>query len=245
MAGWETQLGRDFTTGKYLGFCGLANKGFSLNRPPKDIDYQRTRLVKEFIDLWALELIRGGVPEEKLYSHIVFTIQGLDDEKRVARASYEEKVHFSTPDVAFGDVYRPGFSTYPTPGTFVGIYEQLQANGNPPWASAEGTNIIPNGAPGERSMETYLGRMFNHGAVLVNIFSWASEAKRKGTPCSAKLPNDPRRSRAIGSSCEESRWLRIRPCLCRCRCSERSFRKFTEAFPPGFRMPANRLRLKH
>ena len=26
--------------------------------------------------------------------------------------------------------------------------------------------------PGERTMETYLGRMFNHGAVMVNIFSW-------------------------------------------------------------------------
>src|SRR5260370_20604228 len=26
--------------------------------------------------------------------------------------------------------------------------------------------------PGEPTTETYLGRMFNHGAVLVNIFSW-------------------------------------------------------------------------
>ncbi len=26
--------------------------------------------------------------------------------------------------------------------------------------------------PGEPTMETYLGRMFNHGAVMVNIFSW-------------------------------------------------------------------------
>lgn len=26
--------------------------------------------------------------------------------------------------------------------------------------------------PGEPNMETYLGRMFNHGAVMANIFSW-------------------------------------------------------------------------
>jgi hypothetical protein len=26
--------------------------------------------------------------------------------------------------------------------------------------------------PGEPTMETYLGRMFNHGAIMVNIFSW-------------------------------------------------------------------------
>jgi len=26
--------------------------------------------------------------------------------------------------------------------------------------------------PGEPTMETYLGRMFNHGAVLTNLFSW-------------------------------------------------------------------------
>jgi hypothetical protein len=26
--------------------------------------------------------------------------------------------------------------------------------------------------PGEPNMETYLGRLFNHGAVMVNVFSW-------------------------------------------------------------------------
>ncbi len=172
MAGWETHIGRDFATGDYLGYCALTNMGFSANRPPKDINYQRTRLVKNFIQMWARELTKGGVPKDKLYSHIVFTGQGLDDEKRVAKASFEERFHFATPEVAFDESYRPGFSTYPAPGVFTDIYEQLNRYGNPPWASAEGTNIFPSGFPGERTMETYLGRMFNHGAVLVNIFSW-------------------------------------------------------------------------
>lgn len=172
MSGWETQLGRDFATDEYLGYCGLTNMGYSASEPPDDIDYERTRLVKDFIDLWARELVRGGVPSDKLYSHIVFTVQGLDDPDRVANSSYEKQVHFSTPDVAFGDFYRPGFSTYPSPGTFAEIHEQLERNGNPPWASAEGTNVVPSGVDGEGDMETYLGRMFNHGAVMVNIFSW-------------------------------------------------------------------------
>ncbi len=33
-------------------------------------------------------------------------------------------------------------------------------------------NVSPTSMPGEPTMETYLGRMFNHGAVLVNLFSW-------------------------------------------------------------------------
>jgi len=32
--------------------------------------------------------------------------------------------------------------------------------------------VSPTTMPGEANMETYLGRMFNRGAVMVNIFSW-------------------------------------------------------------------------
>ena len=45
-------------------------------------------------------------------------------------------------------------------------------HGSPGWISAEGTNVSPTSMPGEPTMETYLGRMFNHGAVMVNVFSW-------------------------------------------------------------------------
>ena len=43
---------------------------------------------------------------------------------------------------------------------------------SPGWISAEGTNVSPTSMPGEPTMETYLGRVFNHGGVMVNIFSW-------------------------------------------------------------------------
>jgi hypothetical protein len=172
IAGSETEIGRDFETGRYLGYCGLTNKGFSAENPPADLDRARTQLVQEHIERWARALAAAGVPKDSIYAHIVFTSQGLDDEQRIQRASYAERVHFATPDVAFSDAYRPGVSTYPSPGTFATIYEELEKRGTPPWASAEGTNIVPNAAPGEATMETYLGRMFNHGAALVNIFSW-------------------------------------------------------------------------
>ena len=45
-------------------------------------------------------------------------------------------------------------------------------HGSPGWISAEGTNVSPTSMPGEPTMETYLGRMFNHGGVMVNVFSW-------------------------------------------------------------------------
>ena len=74
--------------------------------------------------------------------------------------------------MAFSSAYRPGFSTYPEGRTFKEIYAALAEHGSPGWISAEGTNVSPTSMPGEPTMETYLGRMFNHGAVMVNIFSW-------------------------------------------------------------------------
>ena len=38
MAGWETQIGRDFDTGKHLGYRALTNAGYSATRPPADAE---------------------------------------------------------------------------------------------------------------------------------------------------------------------------------------------------------------
>jgi hypothetical protein len=42
------------------------------------------------------------------------------------------------------------------------------------WASSEGTNLQLGSGPGQsgKTMETYLAKMFNHGATLVDVFSW-------------------------------------------------------------------------
>jgi len=180
IAGWETQMGRDFATGRYLGYCALTNKGYSAEHPPNDMNEARADVTREFVDLWASSLADAGVPDTKIFSHTAFLAQALFDSAKFSRpghfpASYLETVNFTPPRAAFGARHYAGFTTYPQ----VGGLEQIQAeranNSNPPWASAEGTALDPSaaerGSAGD-SMEAYLGNLFNHGAVVVNIFGW-------------------------------------------------------------------------
>jgi hypothetical protein len=168
IAGSETQMGRDFDTDRPLGYRALRNRGFSENHPPQDGDLERVQVVKEFMELWANSLHAAGIPREKIFCHIVFTSQGLDPKGEKTGGGGK----FSPASVAFSPAYRPGFSTYPEGATFKQFYAVLAQHGSPGWISAEGTNVSPTGMPGETNMETYLGRMFNHGGVLVNVFSW-------------------------------------------------------------------------
>ncbi len=170
IAGSETQISPEFGTNRRLGFRALAHRGFSEKNPPKDLGAERVSVVKEWIELWCNSLRAAGAPREKIFCHIAFTDQGL--RKPNARESYVEKVAVAPPEVAFSSAYRPGFSTYPEGGTFKEIYATLAEHGSPGWISAEGTNVSPTTMPGEPTMETYLAKMFNHGAVLANVFSW-------------------------------------------------------------------------
>jgi hypothetical protein len=181
IAGWETRMGWDFDTGKALGYCALANKGYSASNPPKDIDQARVDVMKEFVDFWTKSLADGGVPDEKIFSHIAFESKGLFDAKRSAdpnkapSVSYFETITFTPPSVAFGPHHYAGFSTYSEPGKLEEIQAEDAKNGNQPWASSEGTAGDPGAilhGNGGNSMESYVGSMFNHGAVLVNVFGW-------------------------------------------------------------------------
>jgi hypothetical protein len=170
IAGWESQIGRAFDGNKILGYCALSNKGFSAKNPPKDFDAELVNVVREFIELWAQELHSAGVEKNKIYSHIAFTPQGLFEPQK--SLSYAQALGFGTAEVAFSKYYRPGFTTYPEEGTFLEIHKELAKRGTPPWISAEAANVVPNGLPGEPSMESFLGKIFNHGAVAVNIMAW-------------------------------------------------------------------------
>ena len=167
IAGWETRIGRDFDTDRSLGYRALSHRGFSEKNPPKDPDHERVLVVKEFIELWANNLHAAGVPREKLFCHIAFTPQGLDHKEKTQTVST-----FALPEVAFSSAYRPGFSTYPEGDTFKQIYAVLAQHDSPGWITGESANVSPSGMPGEPNMETFLGRHFNHGAVLLNILSW-------------------------------------------------------------------------
>ena len=167
IAGWETRIGRDFETDRPLGFRALANRGFSEKNPPKDDVAERVEVVKEFMERWADALAVPGLPRERIYGHIAFTGQGLDPRERTRTVTT-----FDLPEVAFSRAYRAGFSTYPDGAALKRIQDQVAAHGSAPWISAEGTNVSPTGMPSGITMETYLGSMFNHGAVMVNLFAW-------------------------------------------------------------------------
>ena len=182
IVGWETMIGQDFKTGKYLGYRALLNRGFSRDHPPEDINLEREKVVQEFIERWTTDIAEAGVSPLKIYSHTAFLSRrsfNMGDSKEITymqkkEAAYSEQNHFAPPSVAFGKNHRPGFSTYPQPGLFEDIYDLVDKNKQIGWASCEGTNMQPSSGPGQTgmSMETYLAKMFNHGATLTTIFSW-------------------------------------------------------------------------
>ena len=174
IAGSETMIGQDFKTGKYLGYRALLNRGFSREHPPGDLDLEREKIVQEFIDYWTKELAKAGVPPHKIYSHTAFLSRRAFKIGGDKVTTYSQHNHFAPPSVAFGEYHRPGFSTYPQPGLFDDIDNELARHQQVGWASCEGTNLQLGSGPGQSgmTMETYLAKMFNHGATLVNIFSW-------------------------------------------------------------------------
>jgi hypothetical protein len=173
IAGWETQIGSDFDSGKYPGYCALTNAGFSAEKPPANRDGALSKVTAEFIAFWARAVMEAGVPKGKVYSHIAYrsaaTVPGT------SAVPYLELIHWTPPETAFCDFCIPGFSAYPQPGHLDQWHAELEKHGNPPWASSEGTAIDPgeagSGGTGN-GMEGYLGSLFNHGAVLVNVFGW-------------------------------------------------------------------------
>jgi hypothetical protein len=174
IAGWETMIGQDFKTGKYLGYRALLNRGFSREHPPLDLDLERERVVQEFIDQWANGLAEAGVSPQRIYSQTAFFPRRAFKIGGHQETTYSQHNHFAPPSVAFGNHHRPGFSTYPAPGRFDDIYEELDKHKQVGWASSEGTNLQLGSGAGQSgmTMETYLAKMFNHGGTLVNIFSW-------------------------------------------------------------------------
>jgi hypothetical protein len=173
IAGWETMIGQDFNTNRVLGYRALLNRGFTRAHPPQDMDLEREKVVQEFIEHWTQGLAAAGVSPEKIYSHTAF-VSHRTFNLGENTMSFSQFNHFAPPSVAFGKAHRPGFSTYPQAGLFDDIYTELVKHQQVGWASSEGTNLQLGSGPGQSgmNMETYLAKMFNHGAALVNIFSW-------------------------------------------------------------------------
>ena len=126
-------------------------------------------------------LIQTGLSQEKVYSHVAVFPKSLYDELTVNNPAEAESYlainGFAIPESSLSANFQAGFSTYPIDG----VFDQLYAleNGNlTNWISAEGTNMIL-GIPPEPtgySMESYLARHYNHGASMVNLFSFGLRA---------------------------------------------------------------------
>ncbi len=174
IAGWETQIGKDFETGKSVGYCALTNKGYSAAKPPRDLDQARVDISEEFINLWTSSIAAAGVPEKKIFSHIAVMPQ-ITSEAELQKLTHFESINFTPTSIAFGPHHYPGFSTYPGTEHREQIKAERAKNGNPPWISGEGTALDPAlaalGDIGE-PMEPYLASFYNDGAVMVNVFGW-------------------------------------------------------------------------
>ncbi|NOT33127.1 MAG: hypothetical protein HOP12_03050 [Candidatus Eisenbacteria bacterium] len=183
IAGWESHMGQDTTSRDRVGFHALANRGFGPGQPPADVGAEVASIVAEFIELWTDGLAQAGVNRDRIYTHVAFLSRARFAELEAtgqvpSGVSYEQVLDAASssqrPSVAFAAGVRPGFTTYPGSGTFDQIQEERAKHGDPWWASAEGTNVLPGDPPANSgmTMETYLARCFNHGAALVTLFGW-------------------------------------------------------------------------
>jgi hypothetical protein len=179
IGGWESHMGQDVITRSPVGFHALSNRGWGPGHPPPDVGAEIASIVAEFIGLWTTGLAQAGIDATRIYTHVNFLTQvQFATLSPPPNVTYELLVNSlpssQQPSVAFAGTSRAGFSTYPVPGLFDQIQEERAQHGEPAWASTEGTNLIPPGPAGDSNMtmETYLARCFNHGATLVNVFSW-------------------------------------------------------------------------
>ncbi len=130
LVGWETAIGRDFDTGRDLGYCALTNLGYSASSPPSDFDRALESVVQGWIGTWSRGLADAGAPADKIYSHIAFVPKKqYDNANNADGESYSRSILHTPPAVAFGDTHRPGFSTYPNADIFTEIYAALKAGG--------------------------------------------------------------------------------------------------------------------
>jgi hypothetical protein len=109
-----------------------------------------------FIESWASAVAGGGVPENRLYTHVPAEqdATGLDFTN-------------APPAIAFISSTRPGWTTYPVgelQNGFQPIVELLDAHGNPHWG---GTEAAPFDGMGAVDPYDYLRNHYANGATVV------------------------------------------------------------------------------
>ncbi len=142
-----------------LGYNALTNLGYSTDNPPQDFAAALAKINQDYFSYLATQLAAGGVPADKLYSHVAAGAGVI--------GSPGVKFTNAPISIAVVDSCRPGWTTYPV-GPFRDdfrlLYEVLAANDNPHWASTEAS---PQLGQGGISMNEYLSRHYDFGATVV------------------------------------------------------------------------------
>src|SRR5450432_432681 len=127
IVGWEPSIDPDRDTQMPSGYHALSNEGFGPNNLPGDIDQERVNILRAYIEWMSEPLQAVGLPTSKTYSHIAFIPRKFYDSlvsinPNFGKRSYAEVNNFSLPQVAVGQGYTPGFSTYPLTGVLDEIH---------------------------------------------------------------------------------------------------------------------------
>jgi hypothetical protein len=170
MVGWESNLA--------AGYCSLSYLGYTEQKPPRDFDHERERILQRNVERWAKGVFESGIPAGSIYTHLApISKQQYRQLSSMLPPSRLREIPQSTAFrahwTAFNAYSRPGFSVYPADGLFEDIYQAIDSYGRGPWAMTEGANVVlgPNGpGPSPLTWEAYLARNFNHGAKIVNLF---------------------------------------------------------------------------
>ena len=164
---------RDGVPRSRLGYNALTNLGYSKADPPENLAAALAKVNQDYISHWARQLAEGGIPADKMYSHVAAGA-GLVGSPGVRYTN-------APISIALADSCRPGWTTYPVGplrDDFRVLYEELAAHDNPPWASTEAS---PRGlGPGGISMREYLRRHFDFGATVVVFNTGATNRELAG-----------------------------------------------------------------
>jgi hypothetical protein len=177
IAGWETQM-----QGGVYGYCALTNLGYSASSPTTDRNKALVGIVHDWITLWTKNLSQAGITTQKIFTHIGslgcttppklppgITLPADFDIVQFKCGSADPNV------VEFTPYSNPGFTLGPKSFLSTSVYTILSAHGSPPWGISE-SDMTFTGANGvataDDNMEQYLGGVFNHGGVYVDIFGW-------------------------------------------------------------------------
>ena len=155
-----------------LGYHSLTLDGFGASDSAATLRHAQQQILHDYLERWARDLnVTYGIAKTKLYTHITNCTQWDIDQHTCDPAKANGPDAFWE---MFNDYSIGGISGYANSAAEDLLGATAAAAGGQPWGMMEGTNIdILHGTPyrpSDISYETYLAKIFNHGATMADIF---------------------------------------------------------------------------